>query len=349
MCIRDRLYTVALDASWEIDLFGRRQRATEGALAQAGADEAALADAQVRLAAELGQVYVGYRADQRRLALAQDGLAKVVRMLELTRQRRAQGAATEIEIERLVLQQRQEEARLPQLEAQLQVALDQMALITGQVPGALDARLAGSQALPRLPAEVAVDDAASLIRRRPDVRRAERELAASTAQIGEALSGYFPQVRLLGLIGLGATSPSGLTADSAAVMVSPMLSWSLLDFGRVRARVDQARAGREARLASYEGTVLAALQDANGALARFGAARRQWATAGQAQASAERARDLVQQRYAAGAASLIDALDTQRQALNAQDQDVGAQAQLLANYIALQKSLGLGWQRPAGV
>ena len=159
-------------------------------------------------------------------------------MLELTRQRRAQGAATEIEIERLVLQQRQEEARLPQLEAQLQVALDQMALITGQVPGALDARLAGSQALPRLPAEVAVDDAASLIRRRPDVRRAERELAASTAQIGEALSGYFPQVRLLGLIGLGATSPSGLTADSAAVMVSPMLSWSLLDFGRVRARVD---------------------------------------------------------------------------------------------------------------
>ena len=213
------------------------------------------------------RVYVGYRADQRRLALAQDGLAKVVRMLELTRQRRAQGAATEIEIERLVLQQRQEEARLPQLEAQLQVALDQMALITGQVPGALDARLAGSQALPRLPAEVAVDDAASLIRRRPDVRRAERELAASTAQIGEALSGYFPQVRLLGLIGLGATSPSGLTADSAAVMVSPMLSWSLLDFGRVRARVDQARAGREARLASYEGTVLAALQDANGALA----------------------------------------------------------------------------------
>ena len=144
------------------------------------------------------RVYVGYRADQRRLALAQDGLAKVVRMLELTRQRRAQGAATEIEIERLVLQQRQEEARLPQLEAQLQVALDQMALITGQVPGALDARLAGSQALPRLPAEVAVDDAASLIRRRPDVRRAERELAASTAQIGEALSGYFPQVRLLG-------------------------------------------------------------------------------------------------------------------------------------------------------
>ncbi|MET0548939.1 MAG: TolC family protein, partial [Xanthomonas sp.] len=200
--------------------------------------------------------------------------------------------------------------------------------------------------LPTLPASVPVDAAGALIRRRPDVRRAERQLAASSAKIGEALTAYFPQVTLLGNIGMAATSPGDLGRDAVNSVVAPFLRWSIFDFGGTRAKVEQARAGNAARLAAYEGTVLAALQDANGALARFGAARQQALAADKAAASADRSAALLQQRYAAGASSLIDALDVQRQQASAQDSALQAHTQVLLRYVALQKSLGLGWAAP---
>lgn len=340
------LYLAAFDASWELDLFGRRRRAEEQARAEADADAAQLADAQVRLAAEVGKVYANYRGTQQRLAIAEDSRAKAAQMLELTRQRRQRGAATQIEVERVLTQLRQQEAAIPDLRATLQESLDQLALLSGRVPGALDQRLATFAALPLPPARVAVDDAAALIRRRPDVRQAERELAASSARIGQALSAYFPQVTLLGTIGVGADSPRGLDAGSAATLVAPMLRWSLFDFGRARAQVARACAGNAAQAAAYESKVLAALQDANGALARFGASRRTAGIAGEAAAAATRSAELVQQRQHAGASSLIDALDVQRQQLSARDSQIQAGIKLLVDYVGLQKSLGLGWQAP---
>ena len=341
-----KFYTAAFDASWELDLFGRRRRAQQEAQAQAEADQAQLADAQVQLAAEVGKVYANYRGTQERLAIASESRDKAAQMLALTRQRRERGAATQMDVERALTQLRQQEAVIPDLQATLQESLDQLALMTGRVPGALDASLAASRPLPTLPAVVPVDDAAALIRRRPDVRQAERQLAASSAKIGQALSAYFPQVKLYGVLGMGATSPSGLNASSAATMVAPMLQWNLFDFGKTRAQVAQARAGYQAYAASYESKVLAALQDANSALARFGASRRTVVTAGEASEAASRSSDLVQQRYRAGATSLIDALDVQRQQLSARDSLAQAQLKLLVDYIGLQKSLGLGWQAP---
>jgi NodT family efflux transporter outer membrane factor (OMF) lipoprotein len=340
------LYTAAFDASWELDLFGRRRRAQQEAQAQAEADAAELADAQVQLAAEVGRAYANYRGTQARLAIAQDSRDKAAQMLELTRQRRERGAAPQMDVERALAQLRQQEAVIPDQQATLQESLDQLALMTGRVPGALDATLTEPRPLPSLPAVVPVDDAAALIRRRPDVRQAERQLAASSAKIGQALSGYFPQVTLLGGIGMGATSPGGLGSDAVGTMVAPLLRWSVFDFGKTRAQVAQARAGKESYTASYEAKVLAALQDANGALARFGASRRTLVMAGEAADAATRSSDLVQQRYHAGATSLIDALDVQRQQLSARDSQEQAQIKLLVDYIGLQKSLGLGWQAP---
>lgn len=340
------LYVAALDASWELDLFGRRRRAQQEATAQAEADLAQFEDAQVQLAAEVGQAYVNYRGTQARLAVAEDSRAKAATMLELTRQRQARGAAPQLDVERALTQLRQQEARIPDLNATLQESLDQLALMTGQVPGALDAQLAAVRPLPELPAAVPVDDAAALIRRRPDVRQAERQLAASSAKIGQALSGYFPQVSIFGSIGMGATSLSDLDSDAVTTMVAPFLRWSVFDFGRVRAQVAQARAGNEAYAAQYEGKVLAALQDANSALARFGASRRMLLIAGEAEASATRSAALVQQRHDAGATSLIDSLDVQRQQLSARDSATQARMKLLVDYVGLQKSLGLGWQPP---
>jgi NodT family efflux transporter outer membrane factor (OMF) lipoprotein len=341
------LYLVGFDASWELDFFGRRRRALEQATAEAEASEAELADAQVQLAAEVGQLYANYRGLQARIQIAKRSADASAQALSLTEQRRARGAASDLEVERARGQLQQNQATQLPLEAQRDAALDQLALMIGREPGALDDRLAASAPLPSLPAQVKVDEPASLIRRRPDVRQAERTLAGSNAQIGQALSAYFPQVRLLGNIAAVATSPGDLGPDSAATLVVPFLRWSLLDFGRVRAQVAQARAGTEARTAAYEGTVLAALQDANTALSNYGAARRQVVVAQQAQASADRSATLMEQRYRGGAASLIDALDVQRQQLDAQDNAAQAQVQQVVNYIALQKSLGLGWQDPA--
>lgn len=338
------LYVVGFDASWELDLFGRRRRAAEQAAAEAEADAAALADAQVQVAAELTQAYLAYRSSGERIALAEGNLRAADHALELSRQRRERGADSDLQVERAQAQREQQQARIPPLQAQADEARDVLALMVGREPGALDARLAQAGGLPQLPAHIPVDDASGLIRRRPDIRKAERELAASSAQIGQALSAYFPQVTLLGTVGAGAGSLSDLGSDSAATIVAPFLRWSLFDFGRNKARVAQARAGNEARLAAYEGTVLAALQDANTALARFGAARQQLQATTRAEASANRAAALMQQRRDAGAASQIDLLDVQRQQLDAQDGLAQARLQLLVRYVALQKSLGLGWQ-----
>jgi len=327
--------------SW---IFRRRRRALEGAAAQAEAAQAQLADAQVRLAAEIGQVYVNYRGLQQRIDLGQGNVVSAQRSLELTQQRRGRGAASDLQVERMRGQLQQQQAMLLPLQAQREAALDQLALMIGQVPGALDARLAAQQPIPQLPAQVRVDDPAALIRRRPDVRQAERELAASNAQIGQALSGYFPQVTLVGNYVAVGTSPGDLGGDSTATLLAPMLRWSIFDFGRIKAQVAQARAGTEGRLAAYENTVLAALQDANTALSNLGSARRQALVAQQAQTSADRASELMQQRNHAGASSLIDLLDVQRQQLSATDRAVQAQVQLVVDFIALQKILGLGWQ-----
>lgn len=337
------LYDVGFDASWELDVFGRRRRAEEGALAQAEASEAQLADAQVQMAAEVGQAYINYLGTRQRIAIAERNLEMANKTYQLNQQRRQRGVAADMDVERSLLQVRQQEGRLPMLRAQAQISLDQLALLIGREPGFLDKRLAGNNTLPALPAVVPVDDAASLIRRRPDVRQAERELAASSAQIGQAIAGYFPQVTLFGSVGMTTTSPKDFGSDAVSTLWAPFLRWSFLDFGRVKAQVAQARAGNDASAAAYEGKVLAALQDANSALARFGAARQQLVSAGQAQESASRSADLVLQRYRAGATSLIDALDVQRQQLSAEDNQAQAQVELLVDYVALQKSLGLGW------
>lgn len=340
-----QIYSAGFDASWELDLLGRRRRAAEGALAQVQASEAELADAQVQLAAEVGQVYLTYRSVQARLAIADVNRDKIRQMLHLVQQRRRQGAASDLQVEQIATQVQQQQAQRLPLELQSQLALDQLALMLGREPGALDAQLAAPQPLPMLPTQVRVDDAGALIRRRPDVRKAERELAASSAQIGEALNGYFPQVSLLGALSWVAGSPGDFDSDALTTLAVPMLRWSIFDFGRTKAQVEQARAGNAGREAAYQGTVLAALQDANAALARFGSARKQLMVARQAEASATRLAGLIQQRRDAGATSSLDLLDVQRQQLSAQDAAAQAQVQLLANYVALQKSLGLGWSQ----
>jgi outer membrane protein TolC len=231
------------------------------------------------------------------------------------------------------------------LQAQIETSLNSLAVLTGAEPGALDTELTVAGSLPEVPAAVSIGDPASMLRRRPDIRGAERALAASNATIGTEVANYFPPVNFLGDIGWGSTNARGLLdSRNLTLVAAPILQWNVLDFGRTRARILQAEGARDEDAAKYEMTVLGALEDAETSLSRFGRQRDSVLSLARISSSAERSYALTEQRYKAGVASMIDLLDSERTRLAAQQNEIQGRAQLLQNYASLQKSLGLGWQ-----
>jgi NodT family efflux transporter outer membrane factor (OMF) lipoprotein len=340
-------YNVGFDATWEVDLFGGQRRAIESAAATAAASAAELADTRVQLSAEIAQVYVTLRDLQQRQALVRESVELEQQALSLTLERRAQGVTTDIDVERIRTQVESTRAQLIPIDEQITEALDQLAVLIATEPGALDGELGTAAALPQLPATVPVGDPAALLKQRPDIRAAEWRLVSQNAQVGVREADWFPKLTLLGDIGVGAPSASQLFSSSNLVWIgAPMLQWNLLDFGRTKVRVDQARAGVEEARARYESTVLGALRDANDALARYGHQRESVASLMQVEASATRTAQLSQQRYRAGASSALEWLDAERTRFAAQQNRVAAQAELIRDYVSLHKSLGLGWQTP---
>lgn len=338
-------YTAGFDASWEIDLFGGTRRAVEAASDEADAVNADLADTQVSLAAEVAQAYIDLRDEQQRLAIAQRTAQLQQEMLTLTEQRRAGGTAAEVDVERLTTQVENTRSTITPLAAQVEISLDQLAVLTGKAPGALDAELATAQPLPTLPASVPVSDPTTMLAQRPDIRAAERRLASNNAQIGEHVADFLPKLTLFGDLGFSAAEPGHLFRKSNFSWVgAPYLQWNVFDFGRTLGAVRGAEASRDEAEARYEKAVLAALQDANASLSRYGYQREHLVTLQKVQVSAERSATLMRQRYRAGASSLVDLLDTQRTEFTAQQNVVSGQADLLKDFVSLQKSLGLGWQ-----
>jgi len=340
------LYSLGFDASWELDLFGGTRRAVESASAQAQAVRADLADAQVSLTAEVAQAYVALRSQQRRLALLRDTTTLDTQGMALMQQRFDRGVSTADDLEQHKAQGEATQASVADVLAQISASLDRLALLTGQAPGVLDAQLAAPpQRLPSLPQDLRVGDPADMLKRRPDIRAAERRLASSNAQIGQQTANYFPKISLLGDIGFaGARIGKLLSGDSLSLIAVPYLSWNVLDFGRTAAAVRQAEAGRDEAVANYESAVLGALQDANTSLAQYGQQRQVLQRLLAQQASAERTLGLEQQRRQAGVVGQLDFLDARRNDINARLKALDGEADLLKDFVALQKSLGLGWQ-----
>ena len=341
------LYLSGFDASWELDIFGASRRAVQAASAEADAVQADLADAHVQLAAEVGQAYIGLRDQQQRLRIARQSEQLERQLLDFTEQRLARGTASELDRERIATQVETTRAASIALELEVVESLDELALLSGLQPGALDTRLSTEAALPTLPATVNIGDPAQLLQQRPDIRAAERRLASSTAQIGEHKAAAFPKVSLFGSLSFSASAPGHLLRkDNFSALGVPYLQWNWLDFGRVQAQVKQAEAGRDEALANYRSSVLNALRDADVALARYGNERQRRATLGRVEISAVRASALTEQRYRAGTSSVLDWLDAERTRYHAEQDRVHSDGQLIKDYIALQKSLGLGWRSP---
>jgi NodT family efflux transporter outer membrane factor (OMF) lipoprotein len=343
------LYNLGFDATWEVDLFGGTRRAIEAAAAEAQAVEADLADTHVQLSAEVAQAYVDLRDQQQRIALVRQSAELEQQILTLTQQRREQGVASELDVERIRTQVENTRASIIPLDAQITESLDQLAVLTGKEPGALDTELAAVNPLPALPETVAVGDPGALLKHRPDIRAAEWRLVSANAQIGQHEADWFPKLTLLGDLGFSSTSPGHLIRSNNFMWVgAPLLQWNGLDFGRTAAKVDQAKAGYEEAQAKYESTVLEALRDANVALSRYGHQRDNVVSLRNVEASATHAAELTRQRYRAGTTSALDWLDAERTRFAAEQNRIAGDAELIKDYIALQKSLGLGWQSQTG-
>jgi outer membrane protein, multidrug efflux system len=343
------LYVIGLDASWEIDFFGGNRRAVEGARASVEASEYQVADAVVSLTAEVAEAYIELCDARQRLQLTQHDIDIESHLVELMKARRAGGAATDLDVVRISNQLDVTRAGLPGIRATISEQLNRLAALTAQAPGALDGELANVGPVPAPPATTSIGDPAALLRRRPDIRIAERQLAQHNAAIGQSVAAEFPKVSLLGTVGFAATHPQDLfNSGNFTYLAGPVLQWTPFDFGRNRARVAQANAARDEAEANYRQTVLNALADAETALARFGQQRDAVNDLGLARASAEESYRLTEIRLRGGTAATTDVLDADNRRNQADLSYQQGLAQLTEDYVALQKSLGLGWAQANG-
>ncbi|HEX7127352.1 MAG TPA: efflux transporter outer membrane subunit [Thermodesulfobacteriota bacterium] len=338
------LYSTGFDASWELDLFGGSRRAVEAATASLQASQEDLRHTLVSLLSEVGQNYVDVRTTQARIAIAERNLDVQRETYEIARFRFEAGLVTQLDVEQARYNLEQTSAAIPALRIQLAEARHRLAVLLGDQPGSLDAELAAAAAVPDVPAGVAIGVPAGVLRRRPDVRRAERELAAQTARVGVATAELYPAFSLIGSIGLEALSLSNLfTASARTAALGATGLWTVFDAGRLRANVRIESALQEQALLAYESAVRTALEETENALVAFAEeqARRSALRAGTA--AAERAATLARQQYESGLLDFQQVLDAQRTLLSLQDQLAASEGAVVSNLIALYKALGGGW------
>ncbi|QHI69344.1 efflux RND transporter permease subunit [Tichowtungia aerotolerans] len=338
------VYSAGFDAAWEIDIFGGTRRSSEAALAAFEAQDAARAMVEVSLAAETAQAYVQLREAQQRLRVAQENLSLQQETFDLLQSRFDSGLINELAYQQSRANLESTRAAVPQLETVLEQSFNALAVLTGAMPGTLQERFAEVREIPAAtPADV-TGIPADLLRRRPDVRVAERELAAQTARIGVAKSDYFPKLRLNGSIGVEALSFGGLYDDGNEFYgFGPGVSWAIFRSGSIRNNIQAQTALQEQALAAYEQSVLSAVQETRDALAAF---RNEQVRLDALTAAADAARSaarLADDRYANGLEPFDTVLDAQRVQLQLEDRQVQSQSESTLSVIRLYKALGGGW------
>jgi NodT family efflux transporter outer membrane factor (OMF) lipoprotein len=342
------LWEDVFQATYEIDLFGRIHRAIEQASANAESVAAARDAVRVVVAAETARAYAEICALGEQLAVARHSLEIVTREAEITEQRYQAGANSQFDVQRSQALVSQVSAAIPQLEGQRRAAIFEVAALLGRTPANAPRELDACVTPPHLSALIPVGDGRTLISRRPDVRQAERRLAAATAAIGVATAELYPTIRLNGFYGGAATEVSQLTTNAGLIWgLGPSISWSFPNQAGARARVRQAKAGQAAALASFDSVVLTALKETEQALSTYRATLDNRQALVDAKGSIHRSFDIARDEFAAGSISSLDLLTTE-QALVALDSSVASSdAALVQDQIAVFKALGGGWEREA--
>jgi len=339
-------YDLGLDMAWELDLFGRIQRRLESSEAQADAAEAELYQLQVSLIAELVDAYGQLRGAQLRERIARDNLANQRNSHELTEQLREAGVGSELDVLRADARLAATEASLPQLRAQQARARNRIATLLGQRADQLSVDLSPRE-LPAIAKSLPIGDPGELLRRRPDIRAAERQLAAATADVGVATADLFPRVSLSGFLGFVAGRGSQIGSSAARAWgVAPSISWAAFDLGSVRARLRGAEADADAALASYEQQVLLALEESENAFSDYANAQQRLLSLVRQSTASRAAAQQAEIRYREGTADFLVLLDAERERLTAEDAQAQAEVELYRGVVALYKALGGGWEVP---
>lgn len=345
------LFALGFDASWEVDLFGRVARGVEAADAMVDAAEEDRRGVLVTLLSEVARVYTEVRSFQDRLRIAEANVAAQADTLSLVRSRFDAGLTSELDVAQARANLEQTRAQIPLLTAGARQSMHALEVLLGQRPGSLAAELEGRGAgvIPLPPESISVGLPSDLLRRRPDIRKAERELAAETARIGVVTADLFPRVMLTGAAGVESTQAGTLAAgDSFGWSVGPSVRWNLFSGGRVRSNIEAQTARQEQALARYERSVLGAFQDAENALVGYSRERVRLRSLDAAVSSQQRAVELSQELYTKGLTDFQNVLDAQRQLYSLQDTQAGSRRDVTTGVIALYKALGGGWDEGGG-
>ena len=339
------LYNAGFDATWELDLFGHVRRAVQADTALVAATVATRQDVLVTLISEVARNYFELRGAQNQLAVARGNVENQRETLDIALAKSKAGRATELDTARARAQLDATLALIPPVEAAVKHAIHRLGILTGQQPTALESELAQAAPIPTLPPLVNIGNPAELLRRRPDIRSAERSLAAATARIGVETSELFPRVSFNGNLGVQASQFASLTKGSSdTYSFGPSITWAALDLGHVLARIKAANARADGQLAGYEKTVLNALEETENALVDFGheQVRRDYLRT--SERSATQALTLARQRYDGGIDDFLTVLDAQRSQLSIQAQLAQSETRTATSLVAIYKALGGGWE-----
>lgn len=342
--LEQNLFRTGFDSSWEIDLFGATRRRVEAA--QAGVD-AAVEDRRAVLVTLLGDVarnYIDLRGLQRQLIVARANLSAQQETARLTKIRFDAGLTSDLDSAQAEGLAQQTAAQIPALESVLKQTAYRLDLLLGHQPGALADELTLDAPIPALPPTAHVGLPAELLRRRPDIRRAERQLAAASAEVGAATADLYPKFSLTGAFGLQSVSASDwFTGRSRFWSIGPTISWPIFDAGRIRANIEVRNAQQEQALRNYEKSVLTALGDVESALVNYAKEQSRYRSLLEATAANRRAVDLANELYRQGLVAFLNVLDAQRTLYVTENDLAQSEANMASNLVLLYKALGGGW------
>ncbi|UAK24882.1 efflux transporter outer membrane subunit [Sphingomonas nostoxanthinifaciens] len=338
-------YNLGFNVSYELDLFGGVSRSIEAARGDYAVAAAALDAARVTVAAETARSYADVCGYAVQAASARETIDLQARTLDLTNRLNEGGRGTQRDVDQARTLYEQARAELPTIEGEQRAALAALATLTGRTPAALDPVIASCGKIPQLAAPLPAGDGRTLLARRPDVRRAERQLAADTARIGVAVADLYPTITLAGAVSLGSTRIGDIgKARSFGYSLGPLISWNFPIQSAARARVHEARATAEGSLASFDGAILTALKETEQALARLDAEQRRNAALQAAYTAAADAAKLSRYRFDYGSDSFFQLLDAERTRAQASAALATSSTALIDDQVDLFRALGGGWE-----
>lgn len=337
-------YQAGFDASWELDLFGGARRGVEAAQANAAASVFDRQDVLLSSMAELARNYVDLRGYQQREEIANRNLRNQQETLELTQDRRKQGLVTELDVARAQSQVARTQSQLPVLRQHQAEAIHRIAVLLGEQPEALTSELSTQQAVPVPPPQIAIGVPAELLRRRPDIRRAERELASATAQVGVATANLYPKFSLTGnFLMLSADTKDLFDWNSRSFGFGPTVSWPIFDANRIRSVIDVRNAQQEQAEATYERTVLGALEEVHNAIVAFASEQERRLALVHAVEADRTAAEVARGQYKQGVIDFLGVLDAERSLYESEDQLADSNRLVTTSLVSLYKALAGGW------